>query len=426
MGKPYARVVIDIATGKAIDGTADDQPFRPVEPREPGQWLIVHDTRGRVVVRAFDPAGPYVVGTAKWYSDGAQQRAGLDDWSLVETTLRPRLASAPRAPADGLDRSVAPWVDDAPVDKRPATAAAASATTRPYVRVVVDTVELHAVDGSASITPLPLAPTNPHQWLVVHDTRGRVVVRAAHPSGPLVVGVAAWRDDRLCERAGLTATTPNDAQWEAIAAALRPLVAAASEQPCLAADPNAPPWVDLEPLHPDRTPDEPAAKPLGPPQRFELARNHWTLTSKWVIRDGAGRDAFTVHRSLVPPYPDRILFEDMAGAQLGYIDSGAVGVVEPGKVSEYSFQRRGGTVAGVSYNGGAPRRFSVLTNSEWLHIEGTLFFGDFALTRHKRPIVTVDAASLLADRYIVDVADGEDVVAMLAIVLMCELLFANT
>lgn len=416
MGKPYVRVVVDLSTGRAIDGTLDDQPFRPVEPSAAGQWLIVHDTKGRVVVRAF---GPIVVGAAKWYGDAAQQREGLEDWTLVEATLRPLLAAAPRAPKDGLDRGVAPWIDDEPVARRPA------ANPRPYVRVIVDTVAGHVVDGTASISALaPIAPAQPHHWLVVHDTRGRIVVRAAHPSGPLVIGVGAWRDDHVSETHGLTATLPNAAQWELVASALRPLLDAARAQPALTADPDAPPWVDMEPMRPDHTPPAPVPRPPGPPRRFRLLRNHWTLTTKWTIRDDAGNDMFVIHGEVVGQ--KRLIFEDMTGKRVGYIWSGGVGIAEPGVASSYSFFRGNDEVASISQDLGIARRYTVRAHDEWLHVEGALFTGDFTFTRHKRPIATVAYASLLTDRYVAEIADGEDILTMLALVLMAELLFASS
>jgi hypothetical protein len=121
---PYARVVVDTIRGKAIDGSASNQPFSPISPVDPHHYLVVHDTRGRVVVRTYHPTGAYVIGIARWNGERTVERHAINQtipneaqWQMIDHALHAQLAAGHADPPPGTNTSGAPWIDDAPLLK---------------------------------------------------------------------------------------------------------------------------------------------------------------------------------------------------------------------------------------------------------------------------------------------------------------------
>jgi uncharacterized protein YxjI len=152
--------------------------------------------------------------------------------------------------------------------------------------------------------------------------------------------------------------------------------------------------------------------------RYVLKQSLLARASDFSIKDEAGRDAFVVHGRL-----------SLAGRRLSIKDrtGGEVAAVRQRRLAlrpRYEILRAGqvaAVVKGVPFTSG--RRFAVdVPGQAGFRVSGNFFANDYLLARGDRRVARVSKELFtMTDTYVVEVADGEDPVVVLATAVVIDL-----
>lgn len=124
MSVPYVQLVVEHGNKRSIATATVPKPA--YKTRTPDEWIVVHDSRGRVVVRAFAPPdGMTVIGTGRWENDCIVDRVGIteqlpsaEQWTMLENLLYPPIRRSPHDSA-AIDTGVVHRPGEAPASSPP-------------------------------------------------------------------------------------------------------------------------------------------------------------------------------------------------------------------------------------------------------------------------------------------------------------------
>jgi len=141
-----------------------------------------------------------------------------------------------------------------------------------------------------------------------------------------------------------------------------------------------------------------------------LMSRKWSLTDRFTIADEAGVPQFEVQGGF--GLTQRQSFRDTSGTEVAVISQRAFS-------SRYEIQA-GGVHATVSPRGLFGKYFEIDSSAGLLEARGNFSGRSFAVVRGGRTAATVSQQRVLREEFAIKVADGEDPVFMLAVVLVIE------
>lgn len=155
--------------------------------------------------------------------------------------------------------------------------------------------------------------------------------------------------------------------------------------------------------------------------RFVLRRKLGSLAGAFTITDDGGGDCFYVHGKLFS-LGDKLSFQDAGGRELAFIHQDLDGPTRP---PHYSIYRGGQLAATVRQLSHVRQQFEVQTTPDGpaMSVGGDLLGAEYAFTEDGRTVASVSTRwALGGGSYGVDVADGEDVVLVLSVVVAIEMI----
>lgn len=141
-----------------------------------------------------------------------------------------------------------------------------------------------------------------------------------------------------------------------------------------------------------------------------LMSRKWSLSDRFTIADGAGAPQFEVQGRF--GFTKRLSFRDTSGAEVAVISQHAFS-------SRYEIQAGGG-IATVRPRGVFGQRFEIDSPAGQLEARGNFSGRNYTVARGGMPVATVSQQRALRERFAIEVADGEDAVLMLAVILVIE------
>jgi len=141
-----------------------------------------------------------------------------------------------------------------------------------------------------------------------------------------------------------------------------------------------------------------------------LMSRKWSMTDRFTISDDAGAPRFEVQGRF--GFTKRLSFRDTSGAEVAVITQRPFS-------SAYEIQAGGG-VSTVRHRGLFGQRFEIDSPGGLLEARGNFTGRNYAVTRGGATVATVSQQRTLRERFAIEVADGEDAVLMLAVVLVIE------
>src|ERR1022692_1810351 len=146
-----------------------------------------------------------------------------------------------------------------------------------------------------------------------------------------------------------------------------------------------------------------------------LMSRKWSLADRFTIADGAGAPQFEVQGRF--GFTKRLSFRDASGAEVAVIARGAFS-------SRDEIQAAGGSTA-VRPRGGFGQRFEIDSPAGQMEARGNFSGRNYTVVRGSMAVATVSQQRTLRDRFAIEVADGEDAVLMLAVILVIETIRAT-
>jgi uncharacterized protein YxjI len=141
-----------------------------------------------------------------------------------------------------------------------------------------------------------------------------------------------------------------------------------------------------------------------------LLTRRWSLGSRFTVEDAEGAPRFEI--SGRSAFGRRLSVLDTEGTELAVISRGAFG-------RRYQVLA-GGQETTVSPRGLLGRRFEIDSPAGPMEAHGNFSGREYAVTANGLPAVTVTRLRTFRERFAVDVADDQDDVLMLALVLVFE------
>lgn len=142
-----------------------------------------------------------------------------------------------------------------------------------------------------------------------------------------------------------------------------------------------------------------------------LMSRKWSLTDRFTIADEAGAPQFEVQGRF--GFTQRLSVRDASGAEVAVISQRSA------FSSRYEIQARGRTTT-VRPRGPLGRRFEIESPAGQLEARGNFSGRNYAVARGGATAATVSQQRTLRERFAIEVADGEDPVLLLAVVLVIE------
>jgi uncharacterized protein YxjI len=143
-----------------------------------------------------------------------------------------------------------------------------------------------------------------------------------------------------------------------------------------------------------------------------LISRKWALTSRFAITDDTGMPRFEVQGRFA--FSRRLSICDTAGAELAVIS-------HRGLTARYQI-RANGQETTVYPRGFFGRRFEIDSPAGLLEARGNFSGRQYAITRGGLPVGGVTQLRTLREQFAVEIADGEDAVLMLAVVMVIEII----
>ncbi len=147
--------------------------------------------------------------------------------------------------------------------------------------------------------------------------------------------------------------------------------------------------------------------------RYTMRQDLLSFGDDYTIKDDDGRDAFRVDGKAFTLLREKLAFQDMAGKELAFIREKLIALTD-----SYEILRDGKQAAVVKKDLINVFRcgFTVdVPGPDDLEAQGNLLDHEYTFTRGDRAVATVSKRWLtLRDTYGVEIADGEDVVLILA------------
>jgi uncharacterized protein YxjI len=144
-------------------------------------------------------------------------------------------------------------------------------------------------------------------------------------------------------------------------------------------------------------------------ENFLMARK-WALTNRFAITDTAGTPRFEVTGRF--SFTQKLTVQDMAGTEVAVIS-------RPRFSARYEIVA-GGQPATVRARGFFRQRFEIDSASGRLEARGNFSGRHYSVTRGGAQAAAVTQLRTLRERFAIEVADAEDPVLMLAVVLVIE------
>jgi uncharacterized protein YxjI len=141
-----------------------------------------------------------------------------------------------------------------------------------------------------------------------------------------------------------------------------------------------------------------------------LMSRKWALTDRFAITDDAGTPQFEVQGRFA--FSKKLSINDAAGAQVAVISRAAF---------SRSYQiAAGGQTAAVTPRGFFGQRFEIDSAAGQLEARGNFSGRQYTVTRSGVQVAAISQLRTLRERFAVEVAEGEDPVLMLCVVLVIE------
>jgi uncharacterized protein YxjI len=141
-----------------------------------------------------------------------------------------------------------------------------------------------------------------------------------------------------------------------------------------------------------------------------LISHGWALTGKFAITDDTGTPRFEVQGRFA--LARKLSVRDMAGTEVAVIARQGLG-------SRYQI-RAGGQETTVRPRGFFGRRFEIDSPAGPMEAHGNFSGRQYAITSGGTPAAAVTQLRTLREQFAVEVADGQDAVLMLSVVLAIE------
>lgn len=141
----------------------------------------------------------------------------------------------------------------------------------------------------------------------------------------------------------------------------------------------------------------------------------WSMTDRFAITDDTGTPQFDVQGRLA--FAKRLSLLDAGGAEVAVITGKAFS-------SKYEILA-GGHSASVRPRGFLGRRFEIDSTTGSMEARGNFSGRQYSIARGGAQVAAVSQLRSLRERFAVEVADGEDPVLMLSVVLVIETIRAE-
>jgi uncharacterized protein YxjI len=144
-------------------------------------------------------------------------------------------------------------------------------------------------------------------------------------------------------------------------------------------------------------------------QQYLISRR-WARSTRFAITDDTGTSQFEVHGRFA--FSGKLSICDMGGAEVAVISRRGLG-------SRYRILADGQETA-VSPRGFLGRRFEIDSAAGLLEAHGNFSGRQYVITHDGIPAATVTQLRTFREQFAVDIADGQDAVLMLSVVLVIE------
>ena len=141
-----------------------------------------------------------------------------------------------------------------------------------------------------------------------------------------------------------------------------------------------------------------------------LMSRKWSLSDRFTIADEAGVPRYEVQGRF--GFTKRLSVRDASGAEVAVISGAAFS-------SRYDIQAAGGPTM-VRPRGVFGQRFEIDSPAGQLEARGNFSGRNYTVARGGTAVATVSQQRTLRDRFAIEVADGEDAVLILAVILVIE------
>lgn len=138
----------------------------------------------------------------------------------------------------------------------------------------------------------------------------------------------------------------------------------------------------------------------------------WSMTERFTIMDDTGAPQFEVQGRF--GFTPKMSFRDNLGAEVAVVSQRAFS-------SKFEIQAAGGVgITTVRPRGFFGARYEIDSPAGMMEARGNFSGRNYAVTRAGATVATVSQQRTLRERFAIEVADGENTVLMLAVVLVIE------